>query len=166
MRLLSFSLIVLRQFSFYLWHLGLVFTRISHSTSVHCVYLVTLYSALLYGFCSSAFVLWLDYSALVFDHRYSAFIFGVGVDCRLLYVQRHICYSYSGRKQGLMFKVFNATFNNISVLSLLSDLLVKETRVSRENHYVSFVSFKIPRDIKCKMSMRTHKIMMDEIRSE
>ena len=113
------------QFSFYLWHPGLVFTGISHSTSVHCVYLMTLYSALLYGFCSSAFVLWLDYSALVFDHRYSAFVFGVGVDCRLLYIQRHICYSYSGRKQGLRFKVFNTTFSNISVLSLLSDLFKK-----------------------------------------
>ena len=30
--------------------------------------------------------------------------------------------------------VFNATFNNISVISLRSVLLVKETRVPRENH--------------------------------
>jgi len=30
--------------------------------------------------------------------------------------------------------VFNATFNNISVISWLSVLLVKETRVSGENH--------------------------------
>ena len=31
--------------------------------------------------------------------------------------------------------VFNATFNNISVISLQSILLVEETGVSRENHH-------------------------------
>jgi len=37
---------------------------------------------------------------------------------------------------GLGFRVlgFNATFNNISVISWRSVLLVKETRVSGENH--------------------------------
>jgi len=30
--------------------------------------------------------------------------------------------------------VFNATFNNVSVISWGSDLLVEETRVARENH--------------------------------
>jgi hypothetical protein len=30
--------------------------------------------------------------------------------------------------------VFNATFNNISVISLLSVLLVEETRILGENH--------------------------------
>ena len=30
--------------------------------------------------------------------------------------------------------VLNATFNNISVISLLSVLLAKETRVPRDNH--------------------------------
>ena len=30
--------------------------------------------------------------------------------------------------------VFNATFNNISVISWLEVLLVEETRVPRENH--------------------------------
>jgi hypothetical protein len=32
------------------------------------------------------------------------------------------------------FKVFNATFNNISAISWRSVLLVEETVVSRENH--------------------------------
>jgi hypothetical protein len=32
------------------------------------------------------------------------------------------------------FMVFNATFNNISVISLLSVLLVEETEVPGENH--------------------------------
>ena len=34
----------------------------------------------------------------------------------------------------LWFMAFNATFNNISVISWLSVLLVEETRVSGENH--------------------------------
>ena len=34
----------------------------------------------------------------------------------------------------VMVMVFNATINNISVISLLSVLLVEETGVSRENH--------------------------------
>jgi hypothetical protein len=37
-------------------------------------------------------------------------------------------------KDGLDFMVFNATFNNISVLSWRSVLLVEETRVPGENH--------------------------------
>ena len=39
-------------------------------------------------------------------------------------------YKYDG-----WFMVFNATFNNISVISWQSVLLVEETRVSRENHW-------------------------------
>jgi hypothetical protein len=35
---------------------------------------------------------------------------------------------------GLLFMVFNATFNNISVILRQSILLVKETGVPRENH--------------------------------
>ena len=35
---------------------------------------------------------------------------------------------------GVMVMVFNATFNNISVISERSVLLVEETRVPRENH--------------------------------
>jgi len=35
---------------------------------------------------------------------------------------------------GVMVMVFNATFNNISVISWLSVLLVEETGVSGENH--------------------------------
>ena len=35
---------------------------------------------------------------------------------------------------GLWFIVFNATFNNISVISWRSVLLVEETRVPGENH--------------------------------
>jgi hypothetical protein len=34
----------------------------------------------------------------------------------------------------VLFMVFNATFNNISVLSCRSVLLVEETGVPRENH--------------------------------
>jgi hypothetical protein len=34
------------------------------------------------------------------------------------------------------FMVFNATFNNISVISWMSVLLVEETRVTGENHVV------------------------------
>ena len=35
---------------------------------------------------------------------------------------------------GVRVMVFNATFNNISVISLWSVLLMEETRVSKENH--------------------------------
>jgi len=35
---------------------------------------------------------------------------------------------------GVRVMVFDATFNNISVISLRSDLLVEETRVPGENH--------------------------------
>jgi hypothetical protein len=35
---------------------------------------------------------------------------------------------------GFRVKVFNATFNNISIISWLSVLLVKETREPGENH--------------------------------
>jgi hypothetical protein len=34
------------------------------------------------------------------------------------------------------FMVFNSTFNNISVISWMSVLLVEETRVTGENHVV------------------------------
>jgi hypothetical protein len=34
------------------------------------------------------------------------------------------------------FMVFSSTFNNISVISWMSVLLVEETRVTRENHVV------------------------------
>jgi hypothetical protein len=34
------------------------------------------------------------------------------------------------------FMVLNATFNNISVISWWSDLLVEETGVTRENHRI------------------------------
>ena len=37
-------------------------------------------------------------------------------------------------ESGLWFMVFNATFNNISVILWWSVLLVEETRVHRENH--------------------------------
>ena len=37
-------------------------------------------------------------------------------------------------KRGVRFMVFNATFNNISVISLRSVLLLEETRVPTENH--------------------------------
>jgi hypothetical protein len=36
--------------------------------------------------------------------------------------------------EGVRFIMFNATFNNISVISWLSVLLVKETGVLGENH--------------------------------
>ena len=36
---------------------------------------------------------------------------------------------------GLGFMVFNATFNNISVISWWSVLLMEETGVPRENHH-------------------------------
>ena len=39
--------------------------------------------------------------------------------------------------------VFSATFNNISVLSRLSVLLVEETRVPRENHRPATVTDKL-----------------------
>jgi hypothetical protein len=41
-------------------------------------------------------------------------------------------YTYAGREQVFKFMVFNASFNNISVISWRSDLLVEETRVPRE----------------------------------
>jgi hypothetical protein len=37
--------------------------------------------------------------------------------------------------------VFNATFNNISVISWRSVLLVEETRVPRENHLLQVTDF-------------------------
>jgi hypothetical protein len=40
---------------------------------------------------------------------------------------------------GFGFVVFNATFNNISVISWLSVLLVEETRVPGENHRSSAI---------------------------
>ena len=36
--------------------------------------------------------------------------------------------------QGVRFMVFNATFNNISVILCPSALMVEDTRVPRENH--------------------------------
>ena len=39
------------------------------------------------------------------------------------------------------FMVFNANFNNISVISWRSDLLVEETGGPGENHVVTFVQF-------------------------
>ena len=39
--------------------------------------------------------------------------------------------------------VFNATFNNISVISWRSVLLVKETRGTGENHSLSQVTYKL-----------------------
>jgi len=48
-----------------------------------------------------------------------------------MYTRRH----KGTQNQGLVWlMVFNATFNNISVISWLSVLLVKETGVSGENH--------------------------------
>ena len=41
------------------------------------------------------------------------------------------------------FMVFNATFNNISVISWQSVLLVEETGVPRENHRPSKVTYKL-----------------------
>jgi len=35
--------------------------------------------------------------------------------------------------------VFSATFNNISVISWRSVLLIEETRVPRENHHVNII---------------------------
>ena len=42
--------------------------------------------------------------------------------------------SASGNCRGFGFMVFSATFNNISVISWRSVLLVEETEVPRENH--------------------------------
>jgi len=39
-----------------------------------------------------------------------------------------------GSRLGLAFMVFNATFNNISVISWRSVLLVEETGIPGENH--------------------------------
>ena len=39
--------------------------------------------------------------------------------------------------------VFNATFNNISVISWLSDLLMEEARVPEENHDLLQVTDKL-----------------------
>jgi hypothetical protein len=41
----------------------------------------------------------------------------------------------------IWFMVFNATFNNISVISWQSDLLVEETEVPGENHEKSLKDF-------------------------
>jgi hypothetical protein len=38
------------------------------------------------------------------------------------------------KNEGVRVVVFNATFNNISVISWGSDLLVEETEYSEENH--------------------------------
>ena len=50
-----------------------------------------------------------------------------------LYVVSEICIK-SLKIPMVWFVVFNATFNNISVISWRSDFFVKETRVSGENH--------------------------------
>ena len=57
------------------------------------------------------------------------------------------------------FKVFNATFNNISVISWMSILLVEETRVTGENHVV--VSKRYINIIFLKML--SHLITMDKM---
>jgi hypothetical protein len=41
---------------------------------------------------------------------------------------------WSFKTSDLLLEVFNATFNNISVISCRSVLLVEETGVPRENH--------------------------------
>jgi hypothetical protein len=43
-------------------------------------------------------------------------------------------YSYTALRYRVMVMVFNATFNNISIISGRSELLVEETRIPRENH--------------------------------
>jgi hypothetical protein len=45
-----------------------------------------------------------------------------------------LCFSAVGVRFGLWLMVFNATFNNISVISWRSVLLVEETGVPGENH--------------------------------
>jgi len=53
------------------------------------------------------------------------------------------------------FMVFNATFNNISVISCLSVLLVEETGVPGENHWPVVSHWQIYH----KMLYRVHLIM-------
>jgi hypothetical protein len=58
---------------------------------------------------------------------------------KLYHIKLYPVHLVISRNQTHIFKgdrvrVFNATFNNISVISWRSDLLVEETRVPRENH--------------------------------
>ena len=46
----------------------------------------------------------------------------------------HCLSDHETKAMGLWFMVFNANFNNISVISWRSDLLVEETGVPGENH--------------------------------
>jgi hypothetical protein len=46
---------------------------------------------------------------------------------------------YIDLPKGVRIMVFNATFNNISVISWWSALLVEETRVAGENHKISSI---------------------------
>ena len=54
---------------------------------------------------------------------------------KLYPVQRVISRNQTHIFKGVRVRVFNATFNNISVISWRSDLLVEETGVPRENHW-------------------------------
>jgi hypothetical protein len=50
---------------------------------------------------------------------------------------------YIDLPKGVRIMVFNATFNNISVISWWSALLVEETRVAGENHMQYYTQLKI-----------------------
>jgi hypothetical protein len=72
------------------------------------------------------------------------FVSGLWQVSGFLRVLRFICCNYnnpqletepSGYQNGVRFRVFNATFNNISVLCWQSVLLEEETGVPRENHW-------------------------------
>jgi hypothetical protein len=72
------------------------------------------------------------------------------IDCMLRNIQRQIFHAYSERELQLdvcrvRVMVVNAIFNNISVISWRSVLLVQETGVPRENHQptVGYFSFLI-----------------------
>jgi hypothetical protein len=47
------------------------------------------------------------------------------------------------KRKGLRLWVLNATFNNISVISWMSDLLLEETGVPEENHEPAQVTDKL-----------------------
>ena len=86
---------------------------------------------------------------------------GVRVKHTTLQVEKYLQYRGRGRVM-----VFYATFNNISVISWRSVLLVEEPRVSKENHrpvasHWQPFSYNIVSSTPCVSGIRTHNVTGD-----